>query len=263
MRSKVLVLGDSPLIPSIVEYYVNARKEVQLTNNGWNDGIDFCVLAVDQPSTTTFEILNWLRKYSVPIIALINSDVYTPTAEVPSKSKNGMSEDDDLLVHPADPTVHNRLALLSVENELLCRHSANVMVLRMFDVYGPGCPSVVNDMVKAAQESRMLSFPGTIDDKRTFLYIEDLLALLSKLESKLPTSGKMLFNVGATEAISNKRLAEYIWETVHNTKEGLVCEAVGTTVHSWKIPNIQRLQAYAKWTPNTSLAKGLFFLLNS
>ncbi len=173
-----------------------------------------------------------------------------------------MSEDESILFHPADVTAKNRLALLTVENELLCRHSASVMVLRLFDVYGPKCPSLVSTLLAQAKAQEVLSFPGTPEDKRTFLYIDDLLSLLDKLEQKLPSAGKMLLNVGATEAISNSRLCEVVYETVNGSKEGLTFQAKPVPTHLWKIPNIQRVQAYAKWTPIVSLNKGLFYLLH-
>lgn len=263
-RIQVSIVGDHELLPALVKYYVETKKatvDQEIERDVYSEGeVDLAILGIGNQSLTRMvSEVEGLMKRSIPIIALVSSDIYPCAREIPNKSKHGMSPEDDIVLKPGQT---HPIKYLAAES-LLLKHKYPIVILRTFDVYGPEVQSTVAHWISLA--ARKIPLP-VIDDgeqKRTFLYIDDFLEAIDLLQVKLLEGASGIYNIGATEAISYKRLGYYVWSMLYGEEEGLSFNHLPSfETHTWKVPNIQKLQDFIPWAPKVSLRRGLFNLLS-
>lgn len=259
-RTTILVQGEHELLPALVKYYVEIKKAQVCVDDLSPEPWDFGVIGINSQSIPDMATdIEFLMDKDIPILALINSDIYPCTKELPAKSRHGMTEDDDIVITPWDVTPVKYLAA----EAMLKKHKKPVIVLRTFDAYGPEVPGTLTHWVNMAMKGAALPVIGDGEQKRTFLYVDDFLEVLPKVEHKLLTGCSGTYNIGATEAISYKRLGYYVWTMIYGTDEGLkFVNLPNCETHSWKIPNIQSIQDWVGWRPQVSLRRGLFNLIS-
>lgn len=261
-RKRILVLGKQhPVLPRVVAHYVEQRHEVLFQPDGGS--IDLCVVCQQADMTQILELLPSLG-VDAPSILITDAAVYTGYGEVPTSSKRGMNE-----IHPIvyDSRREDQLAQVLLERQF-CRGKGPRVVMRLFDVYGPGILSgVIPEWIEKAQAKEPLIQDWNV--QRTFLYVDDFLDALKRLENRLNDVSFDVFNVGATESIALSRLGEYVWALVNGQDsiplvdfrvDGFDYSLLPSQV--WKLPNIRRFQGFSTWQPKMSLRQGLFHTID-
>ncbi|HEV8543963.1 MAG TPA: NAD-dependent epimerase/dehydratase family protein, partial [Verrucomicrobiae bacterium] len=144
--------------------------------------------------------------------------LFTSTSEVYGKSsKPGFSEEDDLLIGPpylgrwsyACSKLMDEFLALAYYREL----SLPVIIVRLFNTVGPRQTGrygmVVPRFVSAALANQPLQVYGSGDQTRCFCHVHDTVEALFRLMQNKTAFGR-IFNIGSTEEISIRRLAERI-----------------------------------------------------
>ncbi len=131
------------------------------------------------------------------------------------------------------------------------------VTLRLFNIYGEGCSRsyVIPDLIRKLRASRgEVLLQGTGDESRDFLYISDLLDLLSRA---IRAPAGSVFNAGSGTTISVRELAHKVSELA----------GLGNTVFRFSGPragdfpinfaNISPGNVPAGWRPTVPLEEGI------
>lgn len=133
------------------------------------------------------------------------------------------------------------------------------VVLRMSNVYGPGCQpnynSVVATMCYRAVRGLPLVINGDGRQGRDFVYVDDVVRafVLAGFESMLNT-GK-IFNVSSGKMVSIKQIASQVCRLHKNTKVEFLKDKNNSGISYCCDPS--RFSGKYSWRPRVTLAKGI------
>jgi nucleoside-diphosphate-sugar epimerase len=132
-----------------------------------------------------------------------------------------------------------------------------IKVVRIFNTFGPGMSPddlrVIPRFFRQVFDSRPLTIYGDGMQRRTFLYISDLLqGLLLVMEQGLPGE---IYNIGSVVEVTVRELASLILELTGSGVD-LLSLPHFTIDHSRRLPSLEKIQKLG-WEPKVSLREGL------
>ena len=190
----------------------------------------------------------------------------TSTSEVYGKSqKPGFSEEDDLLIGPPHQARWG-YACSKLMDEFLAlayakEHNLPVVIVRLFNTVGPRQTGrygmVLPRFIASAQSHQPLKVYGDGLQTRCFCYVNDAVEALVRLQN-CPAAQGQVFNVGSTEAISIRDLAQLVIKILGSSSEVELVPygqayAPGFDDMRRRKPVIEKLEKVAGFRPATSL----------
>jgi nucleoside-diphosphate-sugar epimerase len=223
-------------------------KGFELVGQG-EPGADFVLVGGALPT-----LCNFLK----PVLLLSDDSVYSDRGfdrkvrpEVP------MSEDTPLLIPSTwEPTLSWTLEYMKNEQQFLCR--GNTMVIRCFDVYGPDIDcGLIHEYTQALKEGKNLSLYHPGYQVRSHLHQRDFFQYFDRLLKKFLEGTVGIYNLGAEENISIKRLADSM---IQLSKAEVTIEKLALPAHYrwWAYPDMTRTNAITKYKAQVSLRTGLW-----
>lgn len=197
-----------------------------------------------------------------PVLLLSSSDVYSDRDhllnQLPVESMD--EAHGHVVTSPLDPNVFSTLDSLRAEAELCQRSEGKTMVIRPFNVYGPGITEgVVAKFIDQALHGAKITVhtPGRLI--RTFLYVDDFLVGIDLILAKLLKGSRGIYNIGSTEQVEILSLAQSVR---HAYKSDVPIELVEPEIRHcwWKVPSVERMKLDTNWRAKTSLRSGLFLM---
>ena len=170
--------------------------------------------------------------------------------------------------HPTHPIAFYGLSKLLGEN--CCRfyqeiYGLEIVILRIFNVYGPNCHGVMYDFLNKLQKTPdKLEILGTGRQSRDFVYISDMVDFLLKAATSSSAAGEV-FNVGTGVTTSVSELAKMIIEIL----ELKDVEVSFTGGQAWEgdmditLADNSKAVNMLQWRPQVSLKEGLKKLISS
>ncbi|HDQ06556.1 MAG TPA: SDR family NAD(P)-dependent oxidoreductase [Candidatus Bathyarchaeota archaeon] len=170
--------------------------------------------------------------------------------------------------HPTHPIAFYGLSKLLGEN--CCRfyqeiYGLEIVILRIFNVYGPDCHGVMYDFLNKLQKTPdKLEILGTGRQSRDFVYISDMVDFLLKAATSSSAAGEV-FNVGTGVTTSVSELAKMIIEIL----ELKDVEVSFTGGQAWEgdmditLADNSKAVNMLQWRPQVSLKEGLKKLISS
>jgi UDP-glucose 4-epimerase len=209
----------------------------------------------------TEAILEAASRHGVPVLL-------TSTSEVYGKSQRAaFSEEDDLLIGP--PHLGRwSYACSKLMDEFLAmaygrEHQLPVIVARLFNTVGPRQTGrygmVLPRFIAAAKAGQPLRVYGDGRQTRCFCYVADTVEALVRLQ-RCPDARGEVFNVGSSEEVSIRGLAELVVETL-NSRSGIEyvpydkAYAPGFEDMLRRKPVIKKLESATGFRPETTLRR--------
>ncbi|HTL18877.1 MAG TPA: NAD-dependent epimerase/dehydratase family protein [Patescibacteria group bacterium] len=192
----------------------------------------------------------------------------TSTSEVYGKSqKPSFSEEDDLLIGPPHQSRWG-YACSKLMDEFLAlayakQHSLPVIIARLFNTVGPRQTGrfgmVLPRFIAAARDNQPLRVYGDGRQTRCFCYVSDAVEAIVRLQN-CPAARGQVFNVGSTEEISIRELAERVIQTLDSksTVEFVPYNqayAPGFDDMQRRKPTIDKLRKFAGFQPGIALGE--------
>lgn len=144
-------------------------------------------------------------------------------------------------------------------------YGLEVVILRIFNVYGPDCHGVIYDFLEKLQKTPdKLEVLGTGRQARDFVYISDMVNFLLKAATSPAAAGEV-FNVGTGTTTSVSELAKMIIEIL-GLKD---VEIYFTGGQAWEgdmditLADNSKAVNKLQWRPQVSLKEGLKKLISS
>jgi nucleoside-diphosphate-sugar epimerase len=263
------ILGVHPLLQHIRDHLIVERK-LQLVPV--QDGPDFVVVGAEKTGVNLLVDLPGLLcelqgvPTHTPLLVLSSGHVYSDRdANLQVSEEHLMAEERPVILpSPLDTRTQDTLLTTAVETAAL-QYFKHVLVLRVFEVYGSTIPGTIQDMIGSARQQKALRVATPGYQIRTYLHVDDFMVALDSLLPKFLRGARGIYNIGSTEEISLKRLAESIWQLTNPGDSTIPMEMThppGTT-RWWAVPDITRLQVLLNWKPKITVRKGLWFLLTT
>ena len=170
--------------------------------------------------------------------------------------------------YPTHPIAFYGLTKLLGEN--YCRfyqetYDAEVVRLRIFNVYGPNCHGAIYDFLnKLKKTPDKLEVLGTGKQSRDFVYISDMVNALLKA-AITPEAAGQAFNIGTGTTTSVNELAKMIVETLRLKNVDIYFKGGQAWAGDMDITLADNSKAtnILQWKPRVSLREGLKKLINS
>ena len=150
------------------------------------------------------------------------------------------------------------------EKQLALMPGVSCGVARIFHAYGkniylkPDRSQVIASLIRKAVRYPAEDFVvwGDGSQRRCFVYIEDALDALMKLEKHVLERGSLTVNVGSTEETTVRDLAERV---IRLSKKDIPLrfDESKLTGALNRMPNLDRAKRVLGWSPTTSFSKGL------
>ena len=263
------ILGVHPLLQHIRDHLIVERK-LQLVPV--QDGPDFVVVGAEKTGVNLLVDLPGLLcelqgvPTHTPLLVLSSGHVYSDRdANLQVSEEHLMAEERPVILpSPMDTRTQDTLLTTAVETAAL-QYFKHVLVLRVFEVYGSTIPGTIQDMIASARQQKALRVATPGYQIRTYLHVDDFLLALDSLLPKFLRGARGIYNIGSTEEITLKRLADSVWQLTNHKIRDTPTELVypNRLVLWWKIPDITRISALLKWRPKITLRRGLWLLIHN
>ncbi len=208
-------------------------------------------------------VLSTANRYGCKVLLASTSEVYGKGTRVP------FSEDDDCLI---GPTTHSRWAYATSKaaDEFLGLAYHNqfglpVVIMRFFNTIGPRQTGrygmVVPRFVRRALRGEPLEVYGDGSQTRCFADVTDVIQAAQRLAEHENAAGQV-FNVGTTQEISIRELAELIIQLTESQSEiryvpYAEAYAPGFEDMQRRVPSIQKIARWIGYQPQYSLEAAL------
>ena len=233
------------------------------------------MLIVEKPVHTietnvmgTEAVLKAALRYRAKVMIASTSEVYGKGNSVP------FVEDDDVVLGPTSRSRWAYAASKMVDEFLaLAYHREKglpVVIFRLFNTVGPRQTGqygmVIPRFIQQALRGEPISVYGDGQQTRCFLHVADAVEAILAL-ADCPQAVGQVFNVGATDEISIKSLAERILELTNRMGEGSdpvgqiqyvpydEAYAVGFEDMTRRVPEVSKINTYTGWTQKRSLSE--------
>lgn len=211
----------------------------------------------------TERVLSAALRYHTKVLIASSSEVYGKGTRVP------MSEDDDVLLGPVKE-VRWAYATSKLLDEFMGmaywrEYDLPVVLFRLFNTVGPRQTGkygmVIPRFVQQALRSEPLTVYNDGMQQRCFCDVRDVVKALVSLARHSQAPG-MLFNIGGTEEITIKQLAEQVLRVTNSTSP----IAFVPYTHAYgsdfmdiqrRVPDISRISALTGWKPSITLNETL------
>jgi len=136
--------------------------------------------------------------------------IYASSIAVYGSNNKKKVKESDLL----NPESHYAVSKINAENQCMYyanKFTLNVVVLRLSSVFGPGLNrQVIYEIIKRTKRNpnTKLMMDGSQNDKREFLFIDDLIKILLAIMNKKISSG--IYNIGTSRQIYIKNIIKYV-----------------------------------------------------
>ncbi len=206
-------------------------------------------------------ILNLASRSNIPVLLASTSEVYGKS------QKHSFSEEDDLIIGPPHLSRWS-YACSKLMDEFLAlaygkEQSLPVVIARLFNTVGPRQTGkygmVLPRFIAAAKRDEPLKVYGDGNQTRCFCYVQDTVSALMKLSSA-PEARSEIFNVGSSEEISIRELAETVIRML-NSKSEIEYLAYNDAYPPGfqdmlrRKPSTEKLKRVVGFEPGTSLAE--------
>ena len=150
------------------------------------------------------------------------------------------------------------------EKQLVLMSGVSCGVARIFHAYGkniylkPDRSQVIASLIRKAVRYPQEDFVvwGDGSQRRCFVYIDDALDALMRLEKHVSERGSLTVNVGSTEETTVRDLAERIIRLSKKDIQLRFDESKLTGALN-RMPNLDRAKRVLGWSPTTSFSEGL------
>lgn len=261
-RIKFSVAGVHPLLYHVRDFYIQTMLFALVP---WEDNPDFALIGAEIPKDTQVPLDQLAKQQAaikdIPVILLSSDTVY------------GESRDKTQSHFPGDPlrygyvvTPRTNQAIYSYVAEHLYRENASkLLTLRTFSVYGPDIKfGVVHNFVQAAKKQEPLPVYAPGYQIRSFLHQDDFYPTIQNLTNVFINTNlldNMCLNVGSSERVTIKRLADSIWQLTHGSTVDVKYQHVSKYSPIVNVPNITQTVEASGVRPGISLRKGLWRLV--
>lgn len=172
--------------------------------------------------------------------------IYSSTCGVYAPSEKPMNENSELKLGSIN-------AISKRAGELLCKHYSeaglkNIVILRLFNVYGPGQKEgfIIPDIMKQIRNEKI--FLKNPYPKRDLIYVDDVAEAIKK---SLGVSGTHIVNIGSGESYSVEEIAKKIIQG----KEIVFSNKI--QINDNFCADITKAKQFLGWQPKTKLDEGL------
>jgi UDP-glucose 4-epimerase len=205
----------------------------------------------------TSNVLKAARKADARVVFASSAAVYGNSEKRPTPE-----------TYPTHPVSFYGLTKLVGED--YCRfyqenYGLEVVILRIFNVYGPDCHGAIYDFLnKLRKTPDKLEVLGTGRQARDFVYISDMVNLLLEVSTS-PAAAGQIFNVGTGTTTSVSELAKMIIEIL-GLKDVEIYFKGG---QAWEgdmditLADNNKAMNELRWRPQVSLKEGLKNLISS
>lgn len=242
--------------------------------------VEHPVHTIETNVMATEAVLKTAARYRVKVMLASTSEVYGKGHQVPFR------EDDDVVLGPTSRSRWAYAGSKMVDEFLALAYYREkelpVVVFRLFNTVGPRQTGqygmVVPRFMEQAVSGRPLTVYGDGEQTRCFLHVSDAVEALLALAAEPAAIGKV-FNVGSTEEISIRSLAEAVLARAVKDGEGQASDrnsggeiefipyeaayTEGFEDMARRVPDIRRIRSLTGWEPSKSLADILEDILDS
>jgi UDP-glucose 4-epimerase len=205
----------------------------------------------------TLNVLEAARKANARVVFSSSCAVYGNQKQRPTPE-----------TYPTNPIAFYGLSKLLGEN---CCHfhkekyGLEIVMFRIFNVYGPDCHGVIYDYLKKLQKNpTKLEILGTGAQSRDFVYVSDMVDILIRAAT-IPEAAGQTFNVGTGKTTSVAELAQMVIKILGLKNVNMVFKGGKAWEGDMDITLADNRKAIEVlgWKPQVSLEEGLQKLISS
>lgn len=241
------VMGDVDMVfhlASVVgvqQYVENPRETIDVILHGTENVVDACV------------------DLGVPMLLTSTSEVYGRTERLP------MVEDAEIVYGATDKTRWSYGMAKALDEiivlDAVARKGLDGRVVRLFNTVGPrqsgAYGMVMARFVQQAVRGEPLTVHGDGEQTRTFCYVDDTVQAL-KMAMLTPAARGVVMNVGGTEEITIRQLAERVIQLVESSSsirymDPVVEYGVGYEDTRRRQPSTARIEEIVGWRPTIAI----------
>lgn len=207
----------------------------------------------------TEAVLQAALRYSCRVLLASSSEVYGKGSKMP------LSEDDDVILGPTSKSRWSYAASKMVDEFLALAYQREygvpVVVMRLFNTVGPRQTGrygmVIPRFVRQALNGEPITVYGDGTQSRCFCDVRDVVQAIIGL-AQHPRACGQVFNIGSTEEVCVRVLAERVQSLTHSTAPIVLVPyadayAPGFEDMQRRVPDIRRLQTTLGWRPTRTL----------
>ncbi len=243
IKKNIIDIGSIKKIKNKIDCIIHlaASAEIMIKVEDEKKYFDDNVLGLQE--VMNFAATNKVKKF----IFASSSSIYSETKKKKIK--------EDSLLNPKHYYAYTKYLGEVMLSRYFKINKINYTIVRLFNIFGPKSNAVIGKFLAQKIQKKKLTIFGNGNQKRDFLYIDDLnRAILSILKKKI--SKNKIYNLGYGNSYSILDLAKLI------EKKNFVNLPKRNDDIEISISNINKIKKDLNWSPKISLKKGLDRIIN-
>jgi len=201
---------------------------------------------------STTNALNYCKKNNAKLI-LLSSYLYGNPISLPIPESAPLC--------PTNPYALSKKIAEDICNFYCDKYGINAIILRPFNVYGPGQPNnfLIPEIIKKVKNDKVIIIKD-LEPKRDFVYIDDLIGAILKV-IKTNIIGCSTYNIGSGLSYSVKEIIDMI-QKICNTNKPIYSKnerRQGEIMNT--VADIKKTKTELGWEVHWSLQEGLLELI--
>lgn len=243
IKKNIIDIGSIKKIKNKIDCIIHlaASAEIMIKVEDEKKYFDDNVLGLQE--VMNFAATNKVKKF----IFASSSSIYSETKKKKIK--------EDSLLNPKHYYAYTKYLGELMLSRYFKINKINYTIVRLFNIFGPKSNAVIGKFLAQKIQKKKLTIFGNGNQKRDFLYIDDLnRAILSIIKKKI--SKNKIYNLGYGNSYSILDLAKLI------EKKNFVYLPKRNDDIEISISNINKIKKDLNWSPKISLKKGLDRIIN-
>src|SRR3989344_2592075 len=185
--------------------------------------------------------------------------VYTSSFSVYRPLKKGQVITEKAILKPRNAYGKSKLAAERLIMDYSKRYGISAVILRISNMYGPKreiTRAIIDQVQNAIQNNKVFRMNTNMEATRDFIYVDDVVAVLTKLLERRYKKGVEIFNVCSGAETSIKSLVQIVQKITGKRLRTKPSAGSGEPATFWK-GSFQKAQKGLQWRPIVKLRRGL------
>ena len=256
-KDDVTVITGDFVDPIVLQHLVN-HDYTHVFHLAANPRVEYSVqypaMSAETNLMKTIELLSACRKSNIEkLIFASSSAVYGNIKNLPTKETDSGK--------PQSPYALQKLACEMFMQQFSDLYGLDVVALRFFNVYGPGCTgdnpyaTAIASWCDKLKKNEPLRSDGDGEQTRDMVYVEDVCEVMFRFAANDANKGFVAVNVGTGFSLSNNEILRKLKEQFSNLRVQHAPERLGDTKHTRA--STSKLYDCLGWSPKTNFEDGL------
>ena len=259
IAGSVVVITSDFVEPAVLNHFIE-NDYTHVFHLAANPRVEYSVqypaMSTETNLMKTIELLSACRQTNIEKFIFASSSAVYGQPEGNIESIEDFSK-----TAPSSPYGLQKLVCEMFMRQFSDLYNLDIVALRLFNVYGPGCygdnpyATAIAAWCDKIKKNEPLRSDGDGSQTRDMVYVDDVAEAMARFAYDYKEKGFVVSNVGTNYSLSNNEILNHLKMKFSDIAIINAPERTGDVKHT--LASVKRIKKCLNWSPDTSFSEGL------